>query len=232
MNSPYLRTIAILMIVTLLPWQVLAQGIPSPEIEASLYLTRARQELDCSTENAEHWVKRARSAIDRIDTGTREVRDVIAGLCAKAEMLEFDIRARKKAVQRFADLIQKDLDQARAQTALEHLARAHAEAPTCDPHFTEWQGEAARRKVRAIAMDQQVGNNICADRRFGLDALRSVRSINIEHPNLESRIRQFEKAHCGSSFGSKFAKTMVVLGALGAAGYGGYELYQRKQARR
>jgi hypothetical protein len=227
-----LRTIAIFMILALLPWQVLAQAIPSPEIEASLYLSRARQELDCSTANAEHWLKQARSAIDRIYGSTREAQDVMAGLRVRVKMLDFDIKARKKAVERYAEMIQKDLREARAQTALEDLARARVGAPTCDTRFTEWQNEATRRKAWAISLDQQVGEDICVDQRDGLNTLRSIRTINLEHPRLESRIREFETAHCGSGFGRRLAKTMLVLGILGAAGYGSYELYQYEEARR
>jgi hypothetical protein len=232
MNTPCLRAIAIVLIASLLPWQCFAQGIPSPEIEASLYLVRAREELDCSPDDALHWLKKARSGINRLNTNTPQARDLVAGLHAKAEMLEFDIKARKKKVQRFANLIEKDLRAARTQTALENLARARVEAPTCDLRFREWQSEAGRRKARAIALDERVGTSACNDRQGGLDTLRSIRTINIEHPGLDSRIREYETARCAAGFGKKFAITVLVLAIAGGAAYGGRELFRWHQRRR
>src|SRR5438093_11927049 len=93
---------AAVLIVTLIPVEGIYAQKPQPPdalIEAAKYLERGEQEMNCSTERAERWVREAQNRLSGFRSSAPTERDAAAVLRAQAAFARDKVSECKRAIE-------------------------------------------------------------------------------------------------------------------------------------
>lgn len=229
-----MRITVFILSAALLPNEGIYAQKPQPAdalIEAAKYLERGDQEMDCSTETAERWIKAAQGRLSGFRSSIPNERDTAAVLRAQAAFARDKVRQREKALNQAANDIPKLLNERRIGSALRVLGGVRREAPTCDPRFREWEVNANSRRAAAARLvklgEEAVFNNPRAAKRFYVEGLK----IDIEFPEIATKLTSADAAiramHTGHPVAKAIGLTVLVTALVGAA-YAA-DQYQKRQ---
>jgi hypothetical protein len=222
--STLTRSVTLILVIAILPVDGIYAQKPQPPdtlIEASKYLERGEQEIDCSAGQAERWFKEAQDRLNSFRSSAPIERDTAAVLSAEAAFGRVKAKTRVNALDQAAKKIPKLLNERRVSSALRELNRVKQETPTCDQRFKQWEIDATSRRSAAGRLVKLGDDTIFSDPRSAKRFYSEALKIDAEYPEITAKLTSADAAIRASRKGSPVAKaigiTLLVAGLVAAA---------------
>ncbi len=205
---------------------------PDALIQASTQAAHAHVLLEqCSYAEAEEWLQRALETARGSRSADFVERDTAGSLVARLQIQLAELRKRRKQLDREARELSRLVSAGWLETAQRRLVRL--DPPRCDERFEPLADAICSRVAEAQSLadrgDRYLNRN---DAGTALDLYRRARSLNREHPGLDSRIAEARGLRRSQRrIGAKIWKAVLytaIAAGIGYAGYVGYRTYKER----